>query len=321
MNTHSLLHAVALAAAVLSLATGAGAQDWPAKPVRVLVNFAPGGSTDNATRPFMDKLSAALGQQFVIENKGGASGAIGAEAAAKFAPDGYNFLATPVAPMTILPNARPTAYDPFRDFVPVAQFADSTLTFTVHPSIPANSIKEFVDYAKKNPGKIHFGSAGLGTLTQMIGEQLNIVAGINIVHVPYRGGAEALADFLAGHVQAFTEGNVLPHVVAGKARLLAVVDSERHPDFPSVPTMNEIYPEYDIINWFAIFAPSGTPNAVVRKLNEEVNKVARSPELRAHLLRLALRPRVGTPEELGKRLRQDFDRYGALVKALDIKMN
>jgi tripartite-type tricarboxylate transporter receptor subunit TctC len=284
MGIRSLLQAGTLALLAISFATAAGAQDWPAKPVRVLVNFAPGGSTDNATRPFMEKLSAALGQQFVIENKGGASGAIGAEAAAKFAPDGYNFLATPVASMTILPNARRTAYDPFKDFVPVAQFADSTLTFTVHPSVPANSIKEFVDYAKQRPGRIHFGSAGLGTLTQMIGEQLNIVAGINIVHVPYRGGAEALADFLAGHVLAFTEGNVLPHVAAGKAKLLAVVDAERHPDFPDVPTMKEVYPEYDILNWFGIFAPAGTPDAVVRQLNAEINKVAQLPELRAHLL-------------------------------------
>jgi tripartite-type tricarboxylate transporter receptor subunit TctC len=309
---------IAFAAVIAS--GGALAQAWPTKPVRVIVNYAPGGSTDNATRPFLEKVSASLGQQFVIENKAGASGAIGVEAGTKSAPDGYTFFATPVASVTILPNARKTPYDPFKDMVPVALYADSTLVFAIHPSIPANTVQEFVAYAKKNPGKLSFGSSGLGTLTQMIGETLNLVAGIDMLHVPYRGGSESLADFLAGNVQAFSEGNVLPHVKAGKAKLLAVVDTERHPEFPNVPTMKEIYQEYDIINWFGMFAPAGTPDAIVKKFNEELNKAAKVPELKEHLVKLALKPRVSTPQDLGTILKKDYERYGKLVRDLKISL-
>jgi tripartite-type tricarboxylate transporter receptor subunit TctC len=319
MKRSVLLSGLIAFAAVI--ASGAAlAQAWPTKPVRVIVNYAPGGSTDNATRPFLEKVSASLGQQFVIENKAGASGAIGVEAGTKSAPDGYTFFATPVASVTILPNARKTPYDPFKDMVPVALYADSTLVFAIHPSIPANTVQEFVAYAKKNPGKLSFGSSGLGTLTQMIGETLNLVAGIDMLHVPYRGGSESLADFLAGNVQAFSEGNVLPHVKAGKAKLLAVVDTERHPEFPNVPTMKEIYQEYDIINWFGMFAPAGTPDAIVKKFNEELNKAAKVPELKEHLVKLALKPRVSTPQDLGTILKKDYERYGKLVRDLKISL-
>lgn len=294
---------------------------WPTKPVRVIVNYAPGGSTDNATRPFMDRLSHALGQQFVVENKGGASGAVGVEAGVRSAPDGYTFFATPVASITILPNARPTPYDPFKDMVPVSWHADSTLVFAVHSSVPVNTMAEFVEYAKKNKGKIAFGSSGLGTLTQMICEVVNLEAGIDMLHVPYRGGAESLNDFLAGQVQVFSEGNVLPHVKAGKAKLLAVVDTVRHPDFPDVPTLKEVFPNADIQNWFGIFAPAGTPQPIVKKMAEAIAKAAKDPELQAHMLRLALRTNGAGPEELGARVRKDYDLYGKLVKDLNIKMD
>jgi tripartite-type tricarboxylate transporter receptor subunit TctC len=329
MKTNRLLAYAGVAVAWvvgLSVASLSGAQaqtvsNWPTKPVRVIVNYAPGGSTDNATRPFMDRLSQAMGQQFIIENKGGASGAVGVEAGVRSAPDGYTFFATPVASLTILPNARPTAYDPFKDMVPVAWHADSTLVFAIHPSIPANTMAEFVAYAKKNPGKVNFGSSGLGTLTQMICEVVNKEAGIDMLHVPYRGGAESLTDFLAGQVQVFSEGNVLPHVTAGKAKLLAVVDSVRHPDFPNVPTLKEVFPGADIQNWFGIFAPVGTPDPIVKKMAAEIAKAAANPELQAHLLRLALRSNGAGPDVLAARVRQDFDLYGKLVKELKIKMD
>ena len=295
--------------------------NWPTKPVKVIVNYAPGGSTDNATRPFMEKLSIAFGQQFVIENKGGASGAVGVEAGVRSPPDGYTFFVSPVASLTILPNARPTAYDPFKDMVPVSQIADSTLVFAVHPSLKVKTMQEFVAYAKINPGKLNFGSSGLGTLTQMICESVNLVAGIDMLHVPYRGGAESLTDFLAGQVQVFSEGNVLPHVKAGKAELLAVVDSERHPEFPDVPMLREVYPEADLLNWFGLFAPAGTPEPIVRRMSEEIGRAAKNPELRAHLLRLALRANGSTPEQLAGILRKDYDRYGKLIRTLNIRMD
>jgi tripartite-type tricarboxylate transporter receptor subunit TctC len=309
------------AAFPLARAHAQATPNWPTRPVKVTVNYAPGGSTDNATRPFLDRLSQAMGQQFVIEHKSGASGAVGVEAGTRATPDGYTFFVTPVASITILPNARPTAYDPFKDMVPVSWYADSTLVVAIHPSIPATTMAEFVAYAKKNQGKIAFGSSGLGTLTQMICETVNIEAGIDMLHVPYRGGAESLADFLGGQVQVFSEGNVLPHVKAGKARLLAVVDQVRHPDFPDVPTLKEVFPNADIQNWFGMFAPVGTPAPIIQRMAEAMAVAARNPDLQAHLLKLALRANGAGPDILGARVREDYDRYARLVKQLKIRMD
>lgn len=312
---------VTLSSAAVAQGGNQDAQSWPTKPVRIIVNYPPAGSTDNATRPYAERLSKAFGQQFVIENRGGASGAVGVEAGTKSAPDGYTFFATPVATLAILPHARPSPYDPFKDMVPVTQFADSTLVVAVHPSVPANSVAELVAHAKANPGKLVFASSGLGTMTQMIYENLRLSAGIDMLHVPYRGGAESLTDFLSGVGQVFSEGNVLPHVQAGKARLLAVVDSERHPDFPNVPMLSEVYPEADLINWFALFAPTGTSQAIIQKLSVQMNTIARQPDLNTHFLKLALRPRAGTPEQLAAVLRKDYDRYGKLIRDLKIRLD
>jgi tripartite-type tricarboxylate transporter receptor subunit TctC len=205
--------------------------------------------------------------------------------------------------------------------VPVSWYADSTLVVAIHPSIPATTMAEFVAYAKKNQGKIAFGSSGLGTLTQMICETVNIEAGIDMLHVPYRGGAESLADFLGGQVQVFSEGNVLPHVKAGKARLLAVVDQVRHPDFPDVPTLKEVFPNADIQNWFGMFAPVGTPAPIIQRMAEAMAVAARNPDLQAHLLKLALRANGAGPDILGARVREDYDRYARLVKQLKIRMD
>ena len=319
--TAAALATTPLATTSVSPALAQPAPNWPTRPVRIIVNYAPGGSTDNATRPYTERLSQALGQQFVIEHKSGASGAVGVEAGVRAAPDGYTFFVTPVASLTILPNARPTAYDPFKDMLPVSWYADSTLVFAVHPSVPANTMQEFVAWAKQNRGKIAFGSSGLGTLTQMICEVVNLEAGIDMLHVPYRGGAESLQDFLGGQVQVFSEGNVLPHVKAGKAKLLAVVDMVRHPDFPTVPTLREVYPNADIQNWFGMFAPMGTPQPIVQRMADAMAKASRDPALRTHLLNLALRANDGGPALLGERVRKDYALYGKLVKDLNIRMD
>jgi len=308
-------------AAPIGLARAQGALNWPTKPVKIVVPYAPGGSTDNATRPFAERLSLAFGQQFVIENKGGASGAVGTESVMRSPPDGYTFGVVPVATMTVLPAARTMPFDPFRDFVPVSKLFENTLVFSIHPSLPATTMEEFVAYAKANPGKIAFGSSGLGTLTQMICESVKFSAKIDILHVPYRGGAESLTDFLAGHVQVFCEGNILPHVKAGKARLLAVADNERHPDFPDVRMLKEIWPEADAVSWGGLFAPAGTPDAIVRRLSEEIQKIAQDPAVRKQLQGLAIRPAGSTPEQLAAELKKDHARYGKLVRDLNIRMD
>lgn len=300
----------------------AGAQDaasWPAKPVKVIVNFAPAGSADNSMRPFAERLSKALGQQFVIDNRGGASGAIGLEAAMKSPPDGYTFVVTPALSMVILPHLRKTPFDPLKDFAPVSQFTDGTLLFAVHPTVAANTIQDLAAYAKANPGKLSWGTAGVGSQGHIMAETFKLAAGVDVLHVPYRGGGESLADFLAGVVQIHADPNTLPHVAGGKAKLLAVLDRKRHPDYPNVPILKEIYPELDFLAWFAMYAPVGTPQPIINKLAGEMNKIAMDPELNAYFLKFALRANPGTPAELAELTRKDHARYGELIKRLNIR--
>lgn len=316
------MHVIALLWALAgSIASPATAQDsWPNKPVRVIVNFAPGGSTDNAARPFAYRLSQAIGQQFVIENKPGASGTIGVEAGVRSAPDGYTFFVVGSPVLTIVPQARKLSWDPFKDMIPVAHFGDYLLPIAVHASIPVNSIQELAAYSKANPGKLNCGSAGLGTLTHVICETLKRSAGVDSLHVPYRGGAEALSDFLAGVTQIHSEPNVMPHFKTGKVKLLAIADRERHPDYPNVPLISELYPEIDVVGWFGLFAPVGTPPAIVARVNAEMNAIAKMPEIKAQFHALALRATSGPPEALAALLKTDYERYGRLIKEINLRL-
>ena len=317
----SLTRTLVLAAALIGPATATSAQDnWPNKPVRIIVNFAPGGSTDNATRPFADRLTKVFGQQFIVENRPGASGTIGAEAAVRAAPDGYTFLVTGSPVLIVIPQARKVNWDPFKDLVPISHFTDYMLPIVVNPSLPINSIQDLKAYATANPGKLNCGSSGLGTLTHLICETLKSSAGIDNLHVPYRGGADALNDFLAGIMQIHSEPNVLPHVKAGKARLLAIADRERHPDYPNVPLISEIYPDIAIVGWFGLFAPAGISPAIVKRLNEEFNKISALPEIRTQFLGLALRATTGTPEQVAALMKSDWEYYGKIVRKLDLKL-
>ena len=310
--------AIGLLAATGTRAIAQGTE-WPTKPVRIVVNYGPGGGSDNATRPFAERLSRTLGQQVIIENKGGASGAIGLEYVAKAPPDGYTFLATPSLTMMIVPHLRKLSVDTLKDVVPVTSFADGTLLVATHPSIPANSIPELVAYAKANPGKLSWGTPGVGTYGHLICETFKKEAGVDILHVPYRGTGEALADFLAGVVQIHADPITLPHVVSGKAKLLAVLGRERRPDFPDVPMLRETYPAIDFVVWFGIFAPPGTPPAIIAKFAQEMDKVGRDPELKQLMFALALTPNVRTPEVTGKLLSSEYESYGQLIKQFNIK--
>jgi len=296
-----------------------GAESWPNKPVRIIVNFAPGGSADNSIRPFSERLTKMIGQPFTLEHRGGASGAIGLEAVAKAAPDGYTFGVTPALSVIILPHLRKIAYDPLKDLAPVTQFTDGTLLFAVHPSVPADNMAEFVAHAKKNPGKLSWGTAGVGSYGHIMSEVFKLEAGVDILHVPYRGGGESLADFLAGVVQVHADPNTMPHVAAGKSKLFAVLDRNRLPDFPNVPTLKEIYPAMDFLAWFALYAPAGTPKPIIDKMAAEMNKVARDPELKPLLAKSALAPNPGTPAELAALTAKDHARFGALIQKLGIK--
>jgi tripartite-type tricarboxylate transporter receptor subunit TctC len=311
--------AIAALAMPSFMAAAQTADKWPERPVKVILNFAPGGGIDNGMRPFTEPLQRALGQPFVLEHKGGASGAIGVEAGTKASPNGYTFFATPGLSLAILPNVRALPYDPFKDMVPVSYFTWYPMMLTVHPSVPVTSLKELVAYGKANPDKLSLGSSGIASTGHLVVEALNRAAGISILHVPYRGSSDALNDFLAGVVQVFADPTAAPHIKAGKVRLLAVT-GERHPEYPDVPTFGETYPDADFVGWNGLFAPAGTPDAIVRKLNQAMSEIAKTPEIAAMLLKVGQFPHAGPPQELSAILRKDYDRYGKLTRELNIRV-
>lgn len=303
--------ALASAAAALPLSKARAAGTWrPDHPIHLILPYAPGGATDVIGRPWADALGRAFGQPFVVDNRGGASGTIGTEAAARSAADGYTLLLAPNSALTLVPQLRQVGYDPQRDLVPVARVGDLIAGFVVNNSVPVNSMKELVAYAKAHPGKLFYGSAGLGTSSQMRLEVFKMVAGVDITHVPYGGSAAALNDLLANNVQMMNEINVIPQVRAGKLKLLAVNYPTRHPDFPDVPTLTEAgYPGADVPIWYALYAPTGTPEAVLETLNATVNRIAATPEMIARMRAI----NVAVPQ-------QDLKGIAAMLKA-DVKAN
>jgi tripartite-type tricarboxylate transporter receptor subunit TctC len=304
-----------------SLVSGAQSQNWPDKPVKLILPYAPGGATDLIGRPWAEKLTQAFGQQFVIENRGGAGGMIGTEAAAKSPPDGYTFLLNPAATVTVIPNLRVAPYGTFKSFDPVARVGDLVSGFVIHPAVGVKTFKELVDYAKKNPGKLAYGSAGLATSTHLRIEMLKYRAGIDILHVPYRGSADALNDLLPNTVQMMNEINVLPHVKAGKLILLNINHSSRHPDFPDVPTLTELgYPDSDVPIAFMILAPAGTPKDVIGKLNSKIVEIAATDEMKARMREINVVVPLQSPEEVAGFLREDSKRNADIIKAANIKL-
>lgn len=277
----------------------AQAAAWPNKPVKLILPYAPGGATDLIGRPWAEKLSQAFGQPFVIENRGGAGGMIGTEAVSKSTPDGYTFLLTPSAPLNILPTLRKTPYDPVTSFTPVARVGDLISGFVIHPSVGVKTFPELLDYAKKNPGKLSYGSAGNGTSTHMRIEMLNYRAKIEILHVPYRGSADALNDLLAGNVHLMNEINVIPHVKSGKLKLLNVNHSARHPDFPDVPTLTEAgWPGIDVPIWYSVWAPAGTPREIIAAFNRKVTELAPQPDMVARMQAINVLVPLQAPAEM-----------------------
>ena len=299
IKRRTLVTSILAAPAVLGSAGVRAQAAWPTKPVKLILPYAPGGATDFIGRPWADKLGQALGHPFVVDNRGGASGAIGTEAVAKSAPDGYTFLLTPSAPLTVLPHMRKVAYDVRKDLAPVARVGDLVCGFTIRPDLGINTIAELVAYAKKNPGKLAFGSAGPGTSTHMRIEALKAAAGVDILHVPYRGSADALNDLLAGTVQLMNEINVIPHVKSGKLKLLNVNNPTRHPDFPAVPTLAEAgFPGIDVPVWYSVWAPTGTPKDIIAALNRKVVEIAPTPDMVARMQNINVVVPTETPEQM-----------------------
>jgi tripartite-type tricarboxylate transporter receptor subunit TctC len=291
-----------LAVAVLLAPAAAQPQAWPNRPVKLVVSYPAGGSLDAITRPFAEALTKQFGQPFVIENRAGAAGALGTEAVAKSAPDGYTFLAGPNAPLVLLPLLRKTPYNA-GDFIPVAPMGEFVYAFAALPKLGVNSMAELVARAKKEPGKLSYGSPGMGSATNLRGEAFKIMAGVEILHVPYRTGAEVLPDFLAGNVDIMIDNVQFSHAKAGKVKLLAMTTDRRHPDFPDVPTMREAGFPVELATFCALFAPKGTPQEILDKLSTAMSAINKTPEMQARVLSIGFFPM----DEPGSVLRQKLD--------------
>jgi len=314
----------ALASQVSSaaLATApAFAQAYPSRPISLLVPWAPGGSTDILARIVALHLHQSMGQPVIIENRTGASGNIGTLAAARAAPDGYTMLFNTMSVHTM--NHALFANMPFdgvKDFSPITLLAYVTNTMVVHPSVPVNTVAEFIAYAKANPGKIAYASSGPGSTNHLCAALLEKMAGIEMLHVPYRGGAPAVADTVAGQCQLFfTAGTQsLPHVQAGKLKLLALTEGKRSALLPDVPIVAETVPGYEMTVWYGSFGPAGMPAEIVARLNAEIARALFLPEVKGRMADIAVEVASSTPEELAARMRADADKWGAIIKSIGI---
>jgi tripartite-type tricarboxylate transporter receptor subunit TctC len=314
-----------LAVACCGVAWGSGnalAQGYPVKPIRVVVPFAPGGATDLTGRTVGVKLSEAFKQVIVVDNRTGAGGVIGADIAAKAPPDGYTVLLATPAEIAILPHMQKMPYDPLRDFAPVSLATASPLILVVHPSLPVKSVKELIAFVRARPGQFSYGSAGTGGVHHLAGELLKTTYKLDIVHVPYKGVGAVIPELLGGHIPMTFSSMPpsMPHVRAGKLRALGVASTTRSPAAPEVPTMTEAgAPDFVATNWFAYFVPTGTPAAIVNTLNAEINRTLKLEDVKEKLIPLGLETRGTTPEELGKFVREESEKFAKLIKVSGLK--
>jgi len=312
-----------LLACLLATAHLALAQDtWPSRPLRLILPFPPGGGTDILGRLIAERLSASLGQPVVVENRGGAGGNVGAEAAARSAPDGYTIVL--VAPsLAISPTLYSKLnYDPVKDFAPVSLVATVPNVVITQPSIPAGTLQEFAALARSKPGGLNFGSGGSGTSNHLAGELFNIVAGVKLVHVPYKGVNLAMQDVLAGNIHFVVIGipAAAPHIKAGKLKALAVLAPRRSAALPDVPTAAESgMPEFDVTTWYGVLAPAGTPRPIVTRLNQEIARIMHSEELKVPLAASGTDPLTDTPEEFAAYIKQEIAKWGDVVRKANLK--
>jgi tripartite-type tricarboxylate transporter receptor subunit TctC len=325
--TRRMVVAASVAASLgVFAAAPAAAQTYPTRPVKIVVPFAPGGPTEFIIRLVADRLTGALGQPFVIENRpGGAGGTVGAKSVASAEADGYTLLFSSPGPLvTAAAVYKNLDYDPIKSFDPIAMVIYAPQMVVVHPSLPTTSLAELVDYAKRNPGKVTFGSSGYGTQPHMLGEMLKLAAGINIIHVPYRGAGQSVSDLLAGQVQMIFETTaiLLPHVQGGRLRPLAVAVAARSPLLPEVPTTAESgYPKLIASFWSGLLAPAGTPAPIVAKLNAAVNDILKSKEAQTGLERLNAEAKIGSPQDFAAFIAAEAPRWAAIASETGIKVD
>ena len=307
---------------LMVLQGAAYAQTWPAKPVRIIVAFAPGGSLDFVTRTVSDRLSQELGQPVIVENRAGANGNVGADYVAKQAPDGYVVLSSADA-LPASAHLYKLPYDPMKDLVPVIQFTRQPLVLAVHPSLGVSSVAELIALAKAKPG-MGYATSGSGSGQHMVGEWFAKLAGIQLTHVPYKGGGQAITDLVGGQVQIGSLGStpVMPHYKAGKLKIIAQTTATRVSSLPEVPTYQEAGLKGLVLDqWLGLLVPAGTPAEVVRRLNAATDKVLAQPAVRERFAPQALEVVGGSTEQFARVYREDYEKYGRLVKELNIKIN
>jgi tripartite-type tricarboxylate transporter receptor subunit TctC len=314
----SLLTALAL---LLALAGSAAAQDYPTKPVRLIIPFPPGGSNDVVGRMIATRLGERLGKQVVVDNRGGAGGVLGTEVAASAAPDGYTILVVSLA-YTVNPWLYKLKYDPLKSFVPVAMLASGANVLTVHPSVPVNSLEQLIALAKQKPGELNYASAGAGSFQHLGSELFKLMAGVDIVHVPFKGGGPAMIDVVGGHSQVLVSSLVQTgaHIRSGKLKALGVGSAKRSALFPDIPTIAEAgVPGYEMANWWGIVAPTGTPQPIVDKLAKEIGVVLSAPETQKHFAAEGAEVVQKTPAEFAAFIEAELAKWQRVVKDAKIK--
>jgi tripartite-type tricarboxylate transporter receptor subunit TctC len=310
--------------ALLTLAAAPiAAQTYPAKTVRVIVPYPPGGGNDIIARAIVDELSRRTAQQFYVDNRPGASTMIGAEFAAKSPPDGYTLFVSSQTTLAIVPNLKSKVpYDPLRDFEPVSLLATQPYLIVVHPSLPAHNVAQLIALAKSRPGQIIYASSGIGTGSHLSGELFKMMTHTDLLHVPYKGSAQAANDLAGGHVSVMfaTMSSVYLHAMSGRMRPIAITSAKRSPTAPKVPTVAESgVPGYETVQWIAMSAPRATPKPVIDRLNAELAAGVKSPELRERLSSQGYEPEVCTPQQLADYIKVEFARFGKLIRAINLK--
>jgi tripartite-type tricarboxylate transporter receptor subunit TctC len=318
--SHALLFVSVLFGAHAAAAATVG---YPVKPIRLIVPFTPGGSTDIPARGVANALSASLGRQVVVDNRAGSAGIIAGELVAKAQPDGYTLLMGSIGMLTVIPNLRSSLpYDPQKSFAPVSMVSKTPTIIVAHPSLPANSLKELIALARAKPGTLSFGSPGMGSSSHLCGELFKAMLGIDLVHVPYKGAAPAVSDLLGGQVLLlFDTMASLPHIKAGKLKPLAISTATRSPLLPDVPTIAEAaIPGFETVSWNGILVPAGTPKEIVARLNAEIVKALTNPELRERLEASSYIPKSSTPEEFGTFIGQERAKWGKVIRQANIRV-
>jgi tripartite-type tricarboxylate transporter receptor subunit TctC len=319
------LHIAALLFAVLSVAAPVSGQQYPVRPVRMLIGFPPGGGTDIVGRIVAQKLSENLGQPVVPENRGGATGMVAAELAARAAPDGYTIMMAHISAMSILPWLYPKmAYDTAKDFAPITLAAIGPNLLVVHPSLPVKNTKELIALAKARPGQLHYASPGSGSVQHLSGELFKLQAKVDMLHVPYKGSGQSIVDLIAGHVQLNFDAVpvVIGHARQGRLRALAVTSEKRSALLPDIPTVSEAgVPGFDMGTWWGLVAPAAVNKDVVAKLYAESIKVLKQPDVRDRLANVGAEPGGNTPEQFGAFIRSESVKYARIVKDANIKID